>query len=80
MADTPDALKRLSEIEHRRPGATHADVRWLLDLTRALLESQGELMEWQQAVRRTVLELGSVSITTVDEIAARAEKVRKGEV
>lgn len=44
-----DVMKRLEEIERDWPegfGTTRADnVRWLLKLTRALLESQGELMD-----------------------------------
>lgn len=67
MADTPDVLKRLEEIEadaqaRSWPSDAHAadEMLWLLRLTRALLESQGE------CPRCKVLD--------------RAEKVRKGEV
>lgn len=52
MADTPDVLKRLEEIEadaqaRSWPSDAHAadEMLWLLRLTRALLESQGELMD-----------------------------------
>lgn len=43
MADKPDVLKRLEEIESKHDGCVDdCDEHWLLKLTRALLDSQGE--------------------------------------
>lgn len=89
MADTPDVLKRLEEIEadaqaRSWPSDAHAadEMLWLLRLTRALLESQWELMErvgneecnCEVAKGKTVWECPRC------KVLARAEKVRKGEV
>ena len=88
MHEKPDVLKRLEEIETRcteqgfRPEdvgwvLTLDDADWLLRLTRALLESQGELLE----------ELGGHACCRAPhnrcaacEALDRAERVRKGEV
>ena len=81
MADKPDVLKRLEEIE--RPSHSQSkhelaeSVSWLLRLTRALLESQGELLE----------ELGGHACCRAPhnrcaacEALDRAEAIRQGEV
>lgn len=79
MADTPDVLKRLEEIEARGVDRNwdlvqQGDYLWLLRLTRALLESQGELIatHGEPCYRK---ERGGKC-----EAVARAEKIRKGEV
>lgn len=89
-----EVMKRLEEIEewatsHDEDDPSwleqeHADVRWLLKLTRALLGSQWELMErvgnqechCGERVQRNVW----VSECPRCKVLARAEKVRKGEV
>lgn len=69
-----DLLKRLEEIGLHADGREWTGMRlagevaWLLKLTRALLESQGELIE--------LLEEGHVSWGAI----ARAKRIRKGEV
>ena len=83
MHEKPDVLKRLEEIERLTDPASpdwtpfDDDVRWLLRLTRALLESQGELLE----------ELGGHACCRAPrnrcaacEAIACAEAIRKGEV
>ena len=73
VADKPDVLKRLTAMEV----LPFDDFRWLLRLTRALLESQGELLA----------ELGGHACCRAPhnrcaacEALDRAERVRKGEV
>ena len=76
MADTPDVLKRLEEIG-KQTGATWDDVRFLLKLTRALLESQEELME---ETRGHACCKAPNNPCAACNALDRAEKVRKGEV
>lgn len=93
MADTPDVLKRLEEIEDSNrgecdPDCPTMDVRYLLRLTRALLESQGELLEKLKWVRVTVADYQRAFGSTPPEVAmldrldaavAKAKAVRRGE-
>ena len=73
MADTPDVLKRLEEIEHPAEiPSKHllaAHVSYLLRLTRALLESQGELLEKLKWVRVTVADYQRAFGSTPPEVA-----------
>lgn len=73
MADQPDVLKRLDEVE-----AVYDEcpsILWLLKLTRALLESQGELLEALECNCR----VGS-GCAFCAALRVRSEKARKGEL
>lgn len=86
MADTPEVLKRLEEIEQEFLAQPEDECTfevergrfwWLLRLTRALLESQGELLEEARQHACCKAPLNPCAACTA---IARAEKVRKGEV
>ena len=85
-------LKRLEEIEdytqERVCPPSPEDLAWLLRLTRALLESQGELLEKLKWVRVTVADYQRAFGSTPPEVAmldrldaavAKAKAVRRGE-
>lgn len=78
MADAP-VLKRLEEIEHPSHAQSKHElaesVSYLLRLARAMLESQGELMEAMPANCRFGPECPYCR-----DMVARAERVRRGEV
>lgn len=92
MADAPVLKRRLKEIEDRNRGECDPvcptmDVRYLLRLTRALLESLGELFDALESEHES--EFMGINGCTQSrpgrqcrrcELLNRSEKVRKGEV
>lgn len=96
MAD-PDVLKRLEEIEADLAEAVaytakEDGLRWLIRLTRALLDSQGELLErfryehesseslFASSLGARYTHHGKQDACKTCQMIARAERVRKGEV
>lgn len=87
---SPEVLKRLEEIERDTTAPTHpdytpwdAEIDWLLRLTRALLESQGELMErfrFASSFGTRYTHHGKQEACKTCQMIARAERVRRGEV
>lgn len=78
-----DVMKRLEEIADHGPHGNDCDVCWLLALTRALLESQGELLGYvEDYMPCSCRPDGRYAAGTCPKCAAleRAEKARKGEV
>lgn len=83
MAEEPDALKRLDPALWADSGAS---VRWLLRLTRALLESQGELLKCLEDEHESEF-MGTHGCTqerpgrpcSTCSLLTRAEAVRRGE-
>lgn len=70
---SPDVLKRLEEIEGRGLPLPSEDYYWLLRTIHALLESQGELLEW-------LLETTTDDRSHICKMVEYAEKVRKGDL